>query len=65
MTQDVKFVILVTLLLGHKKCGEWPYLFATIGTQILLDIAALESILGPRKYFPGIACYIEAKLEFL
>ena len=26
------------------KCGEWPYLFATIvaNTKILLDIAALD-----------------------
>jgi hypothetical protein len=48
MAQDVKFVILVTenakLLLGHWKCGEWPYLFATIvaNTKIMLDIAELE-----------------------
>jgi len=50
MTQDVKFVVLEmffskdSLLLGHKKCGEWPYLFATIvaSTKILLDIATLE-----------------------
>jgi len=44
MTQDVKFVILVTLLLGHKKCGKWPYLFATIvaNTKILLDIVDLD-----------------------
>jgi len=46
MAQDVKFVILVTkdaLLLRHIKCGERPYLFATIlaNTKILLDIADL------------------------
>ena len=47
MAQDVKFVILVTndaLLLCHKKCGERPYLFATIvaNTKILLDITDLK-----------------------
>ena len=48
MAQDVKFVILVTkdaLLVCHKKCGERPYLFATIvaNTKILLDIAVLDN----------------------
>ncbi len=43
----LKFIILVTkdaVLLCHKKCGEWLYLFATIvaNTKILLDIAVLE-----------------------
>ncbi len=36
MAQDVQFVILVSLLLGHKKCDEWPYSFATIGGFITL-----------------------------
>ena len=32
------------ILLYHKKCGEWPFLFATIvaNAKIMLDIAALE-----------------------
>ncbi len=47
MDQDVIFFILVTkeaLLLCYKKCGEWPYLFATIvaNTKILLDTADLK-----------------------
>ncbi len=47
MAQDVQFVILVTkdaLLLCHIKCGEWPFLFATIVayTKILLYIADLK-----------------------
>jgi len=44
MAQDVKLNFSQTkdaLLLCHNKCGEWPYLFATIvaNTKILLDIA--------------------------
>jgi len=47
MALDVKFVQLVTkdaLLLCHKKCGKWPYLFATImaDTKILSDITGLN-----------------------
>ncbi len=49
MVHDVKFVKLVTkdyLLLCNKKCGERPYVFATIvaNTKILLDIAVLDSL---------------------
>jgi len=48
--QDVKYIILVTkhaLLPCHKKCGEWPNLFATnvLNSKILLDIVAVQSSL--------------------
>ena len=46
--QDVKISTLVNkdaLLLCHKKCGECPYLFATIvaSTKILLNTAVIVS----------------------
>ncbi len=45
MAQDIIFFTLDNkdaLLICHKKCGEWPYLFASIvaSTKILLGTAA-------------------------
>jgi len=38
------------------KCGEWPYLFATIvaNENILLDIAVLNTSNLKRKYQGGV-----------
>ena len=45
------------ILLCHTKCGEWPYLFATIvaNAKIMLDIADLN------YYYFGYILFSECK----